>query len=381
MEKMNIFQIMGCTSDQYASLEHYLVLKAKICRENGSGFVVAYNNIPASRDFINDLLNQGAILEKLEANSILNLAFHIKFFRIVKKYKIDVLHAYFAPTRHYAVFLAWLFGVKRRYRQAANLPLSGKRKSGLKFRIFLLRHRILASFASKYICRSVAVRNEYLEMGIKSEKLSVADGGADIEKYKKFEVSKEELLDFYPGVNRMIIGTASRLVKEKGIPTLVESIAKLKKEFNIVSLILGEGPEMDTLIRVIKNNELKDHVKLLGHKNELEKYYNILDVYVSPSFSEGMSNSVLEAMACEVPVVLSDIEPNKEIIRVAQNQGLYVGELFKVGDPEDLYIKLRSLLEKNNKVEIGKNARKIIADNFSINHRISKEFEIYKMQN
>ncbi len=145
-------------------------------------------------------------------------------------------------------------------------------------------------------------------------------------------------------------------------------------------MILGDGPEMKALAGIIKDYGLINHVKLLGHKNEMEMYYNILDVYVSPSFSEGMSNSVLEAMACEVPVVLSDIEPNKEIIRVAQNQNLYVGELFKVGDPEDLYSKLASVLEKNQKEEIGKNARKIIADNFSINHRISKEFKIYKMQ-
>jgi glycosyltransferase involved in cell wall biosynthesis len=377
---MNILQIMGCTSDQYASLEHYLVLKAKTCRENGSTFVVAYNNVPASQDFINDLRNQGAVLIKLEANSILNIAFYVKFIQILKKYKIDILHAYFAPTRHYAVFSGWLFGVKKRYRQAANLPLSGKCKSGLKYKLFLLRHRILASFATKYICRSDAVRNEYLEIGIKPEKLCVADGGADIEKYRKLEVSKEKLLDFYPGVNRIIIGTASRLVKGKGIPILLESISKLKNEFDIICLILGDGPEMKALAGIIKDYGLINHVKLLGHKNEMEMYYNILDVYVSPSFSEGMSNSVLEAMACEVPVVLSDIEPNKEIIRVAQNQNLYVGELFKVGDPEDLYSKLASVLEKNQKEEIGKNARKIIADNFSINHRISKEFKIYKMQ-
>jgi len=370
---------MGCTSDQYASLEHYLVLKAKICRENGSRFIVAYNNVPASQDFINDLVSQGAVLLRLEANSILNIAFFIKFIGIVKKYKIDILHAYFAPTRHYAVVSAWLCGVKKRYRQAANLPLSGKCKSGLKYKLFLLRHRILASFATKYICRSVAVRNEYLEIGIKPEKLSVADGGADIEKYRKLDVSKEGLLDFDTDAKTIIIGTASRLVKGKGIPTLIESISRLKNRFDIICLILGDGPEMSTLARIIKDNDLINYVKLLGHKNELEMYYNLLDVYVSPSFSEGMSNSVLEAMACEVPVVLSDIEPNKEIIRVAQNQNTYVGELFKVGDAEDLYAKLSSLLAKKQKAEIGKNARKIIADNFSIDHRIRKEFGIYKM--
>lgn len=376
---MNIFQIMGCTSDQYASLENYLVRKSKICKERGYCFVVAYNNTPKSKDFIKDLKSAGALLYKLEATSFLDFRFFNEFRRIIKKHKINIVHAYFAPTRHYAIIAAWLLGVKKRFRQGANLPLSRNNKTGLSFKLFLFQHCFLSLFATKYICRSKAVKSQYVEMGINSHKLLVADGGTDADRYNKKLADKKKLLIFNITNDYLVIGTASRLVKEKGLEILIAAIELLiNQNYKIVCFIMGEGPEMENLKALVKEKQLDDSVKFPGHKSDLENYYNLFDIYVSTSFSEGMSNSILEAMACKRPVILSDIEPNKEIFETAAKSNLYVGELFEAGDKKDLAEKIKILIEKEDRRTIGEAARKVIVNNYSIDKRINKEFEIYQ---
>jgi glycosyltransferase involved in cell wall biosynthesis len=374
---MNIFQIMGCTSDQYASLENYLVRKAKICKKDGHIFIVGYNNIPKSSDFIKDLTAEGAFLYRLEANSFFDFHFITTFHKIVKEHKIDIVHAYFAPTRHYAIIIAWLLGIKKRYRQGANLPLSQNKKKGLTFKIFIFRHRILSHFATKYICRSNAVKHQYEQMGLNSFKLKVADGGTDTERYKKITNIKRKI--FANNSDYVIIGTASRLVKEKGLDILIDAVELLiHRNQRINCAILGDGPEKEYLKRVVENKHLIDYVSILGHNSNVENYYALFDMFVSASFSEGMSNSILEAMACEVPVIISDIEPNKEIIDTAVKSNLYIGELFKTGDKEDLADKIENMIHRNDREIIGKAARQVILDNYSINERITKELEIYK---
>jgi glycosyltransferase involved in cell wall biosynthesis len=368
---------MGCTSDQYASLESYLVRKARICKGKGYNLIIGYNNVPKSNEFIKDLKSEGAHLYKLEANTFFDLSFCITFSKIVKNHKIDVLHAYFAPTRHYAIIAAWLLGIKKRYRQCANMPLANNRKAGMSFKLFSLKHQLLSWFATKYICRSNAVKHQYEQLGLNSNKLRVADGGTDTERYKRKEINRKDFLpDMY---DNYLIGTASRLVKGKGIDILIDAVELLiLKGSKIVCLILGDGPERGNLEKTVNEKQLNKYVLFLGHKSNLEDYYNLLDIFISASFSEGMSNSILEALACERPVIVSDIEPNKEIINVAAKSNLYIGEVFRTGNKYDLAEKIELLLSDKNRGSIGEKARTVILNNYSVDERIIKEIEIYQ---
>ena len=91
-----------------------------------------------------------------------------------------------------------------------------------------------------------------------------------------------------------------------------------------------------------------------------------------------MSNSILEALACERPVIVSDIEPNKEIINVAAKSNLYIGEVFRTGNKYDLAEKIELLLSDKNRGSIGEKARTVILNNYSVDERIIKEIEIYQ---
>jgi glycosyltransferase involved in cell wall biosynthesis len=110
-------------------------------------------------------------------------------------------------------------------------------------------------------------------------------------------------------------------------------------------LIVGEGPYTNMLKKMTENLCIDGYVYFAGKvpNDELPKYLRASDVYVSTSFSDGTSNSLLESMACGLPVVVSDISGNREWIHDGKN-----GFLTSTKDPNALAEKILFLV-KNDK--------------------------------
>jgi len=105
---------------------------------------------------------------------------------------------------------------------------------------------------------------------------------------------------------------AGRLSKEKGIDTLIEICKKLPSKIHL--LIIGEGPEINNIKKIESEY---DNIHYLGTQNH-EQTISLIkgsDVLVQPSLSEGISSTILEAMACKTSVVASNIGGNKELIQ------------------------------------------------------------------
>ena len=104
---------------------------------------------------------------------------------------------------------------------------------------------------------------------------------------------------------------------------------------------MGEGPckgELQTRIDLLN---LKDKVILAGHYNPVQHFYETIDILVSPSYTEGLSNVILEAMAYKIPVVATRVGGNPEIIT---NQ--YNGLLVEPQNIKEILLELKPLAEK-----------------------------------
>ncbi len=105
------------------------------------------------------------------------------------------------------------------------------------------------------------------------------------------------------------IVTAGRLNQEKGFYLLVDAIGRLKDlhpDVDFRLAILGEGDGRQTLEAQVANLQLQDAVRLPGFRDEAPAWYKSADLFVLPSFFEGMPNVLLEAMACETAVLSTD---------------------------------------------------------------------------
>ena len=132
----------------------------------------------------------------------------------------------------------------------------------------------------------------------------------------EIDIKKKERLDEKELENKKIVITIGRLIYQKGQWHLIRAFKEVCKQIPEAKLIiLGRGELKKFLQEVIKVNNLETKVYLYGYKSNPYKYLNHSNVFVLPSLYEGMSNTLLEAMSCEVPIIATDCEgANKEIL-------------------------------------------------------------------
>lgn len=164
-----------------------------------------------------------------------------------------------------------------------------------------------------------------------------------------------------------------RFVKSKRIDDLINAYSNLSQEVkNKYELtIMGFGTEKSNLENLIKNLELEDRVKLIpwASKKEFIDRVSRCTVFVLPSQYETFGIVTIEAMALNKPVISSDSYGSLDIILDGYN-----GLLFKKGHTKSLTKKLESvLIDENLRIRIGKNARKIVEENYTFD-KISDEY-------
>ena len=113
---------------------------------------------------------------------------------------------------------------------------------------------------------------------------------------------------------------AGRLSKEKGVKTLIEICKKLPHDIHLI--IIGDGPEVENIKKLESS---QNNIHYLGSKNHQQTISLIKgsDVLVQPSFSEGISTTILESMACKTAIVASNVGGNLELIQ-DQESGILV---------------------------------------------------------
>jgi glycosyltransferase involved in cell wall biosynthesis len=130
---------------------------------------------------------------------------------------------------------------------------------------------------------------------------------------------------------------AGRLSREKGIHTVLDAVKNLPKDVHLV--IIGSGPEETTVIEAAKNNE---NVHFLGYQPK-EKTIQLIrgsTILIQPSLAEGISATLLEAMACKIPVIATDVGGNRQLF--VHNK---TGILVPPGSPEQLLKEITNLLD------------------------------------
>ena len=136
-----------------------------------------------------------------------------------------------------------------------------------------------------------------------------------------------------------------RLAPHKGGETLLTAWARLPQGLRdrCRLLIVGDGPQREQLRQLIASRELEHSVSMLGMQREVRPYYWASDVYVLPSDTEGLSNTLLEAMASGLPVIASNVGGALDVVNDGHN-----GLLFESGDPDQLCHRIIALLKQRS---------------------------------
>jgi len=162
-----------------------------------------------------------------------------------------------------------------------------------------------------------------------------------------------------------------------GVDVLAKAFVKVAKERPEVSLmLLGGGSQGKDIRNILVRGGVEERVTFPGHVNnrELPRYYQMADLYISPSHVDGSSVSLMEALACGLPCLVSDIPANKEWVFDDQN-----GWLFRDGDVDDLAAKILKAIEKRASLpKIGQNARAVAEERANWQTNFQKLLQAYQ---
>ena len=206
-----------------------------------------------------------------------------------------------------------------------------------------------------------------LVLGIKQKlKIKTIFNGVDTE---KFYFEKK------PDNQKLTLVCSARLIKHKGQYILIEAISNLKKQGIVLyANLVGEGDEKDAYIKYAKEKDVFDQIIFSGYvpREKMPEKYQKADVFVLPSYNECMSNALLEAMACGLPAVVTDVGGTEELVDEGN------GFIFKPGDETALTDILKNICENKEKIPIlGLNSRKK-AEQLNWENIAKEYFELFK---
>ncbi len=184
------------------------------------------------------------------------------------------------------------------------------------------------------------------------------------------------LNEFFPGFEERppTIGTTCVLRPEKGLPILIDAFARISPRFPAARLrIVGSGPLRESLAQQAIQCGIGDTFELVAGAPQIGVDLRKLRIFVSPSLSEGLSNSLLEAMACGCTVVASRAGGAAEVIRHNEN-----GLLFDISNTEQLASILEMLLaDRDWCLRLGQAASRTIREHFSAGNAAQQMQDAY----
>ena len=114
---------------------------------------------------------------------------------------------------------------------------------------------------------------------------------------------------------KIVIGAAGRLVERKNFAVLIAAIAQLRNRWDVRLQIAGVGPEQSQLLKQIEDLELQDVVVLLGYVNDMDSFYQSIDLFVNPSLWEAMPMVAIESFSAGIPIVGTTTDGLPEKVR------------------------------------------------------------------
>jgi glycosyltransferase involved in cell wall biosynthesis len=277
---------------------------------------------------------------------ILKLALHFR------KLGVKVIILNLPSDVKFAGLAARLAGVKKIiYRRGSPVPVRDTLMNRLLFRR-LLTHLIANS---EQVKQNILRNNPYL---VNAQKITVIYNGVD----RSVSRQKQGFSEAGEHLRGMIIGTAGRLSFEKRQDLLISMAGILKdRGLHFTLLIAGEGPLKESLMDMTQSLGLSDCIHFSGFITEMDKFYDILDVFVLSSCWEGCSNVTLESMVRGLPVVAFRNSSVPELVQDEVN-----GFLAKDGDTRDLAEKVELLLKDPKlRKKFGEAGRRIVDVKFN----------------
>ncbi len=233
--------------------------------------------------------------------------------------------------------------------------------------------RKLIRRTDRLVGNSASVVEFYHRLGVPAEKLVCIPNGIEVQ--PSVLVDRAALLrELGWPVDAFVAGFIGRLADQKRVDDLIFAVETLRQTRpQLRLLIIGDGPRSERLQTFARDVGCWEHVKFLGHREDADRWLELMDVFCLASSFEGMSNSLMEAMAAGKPTVVSDIPPNRELVIQGET-----GFLAPVGD-RVAYMQFLKLLMDDRTLgpKLGNAGQQRMQQHFSVQCMIDRYIQLY----
>jgi glycosyltransferase involved in cell wall biosynthesis len=292
---------------------------------------------------------------------------------MIRKEKADVVHAHQYSPLFYAAPAAFLAGrVKVVYTEHGRFyPEQSSWKRSLFNPLLALGVAHLVSI-SDATAQAMATYDNF-----PSRRIKVIHNGIDCSDMKPVADMRAKRHELGLSETCRIIGTAARLNSIKNIPMMFRGLKLVLQSIPDVCLVIaGQGEEEKKLKDLVIDLGIAGNVKFIGLRFDLTEVYQLFDVFLLTSFSEGISVTLLESMAIGVPSVVTDVGGNREVVLEGET-----GYLVPVDADQEMAQRVCDLLmglEKSTRM--GRAAQEQVARKFSVQGMMSAYVGLYNEQ-
>ncbi|MFO7154140.1 MAG: glycosyltransferase family 4 protein [Caldicoprobacter oshimai] len=291
--------------------------------------------------------------------------------QIYEDFRFDVIHAHVALPDGYAAML-----LSQELKKPFIVTIHGQDLQHTIYKNQGCRRSVEKVFKSANMIITVSGKLKRIgetEIGF-PDKIRVINNGIN---KKKIEGIALLARDTSNRRDEKIILSVSNLIKTKGIDFNLHALSRLLPKYpDVKYLVIGDGPEKESLLNLSKELGIDEHVEFMGKRpnDEVIKYMYNADIFSLPSWSEGFGIVYLEAMACGKPVIACQGEGIEDVIQHGET-----GFLVRPKDVDSLVEVLELLLDNPQRaLDVGKKAQKHVMKNYTWEEVALKIVSVYQ---
>lgn len=304
-----------------------------------------------------------------------DFAMYRKLYRVLRRLSPDIVH-----TRNLATLethiVAALAGIKARVHGEHGrdiYDLEGRNRK------YLLLRRAMRAFVRHYIAVSADLASWLRDaVHVAPQRLTHIYNGVDSARFTPRNGTRPQLLP--PGFandNSIVIGSVGRLAEVKGYADLARAFVMLLQKAPELAararlVVVGDGSERRSCEEILARADASQYAWFAGERNDIPQLMQTFDLFVLPSLGEGISNTILEAMASGLPIIATNVGGNPEL--VTQDNGMLVA----AARPNELVQAMQHYLEQPVlRHAHGAAGRAVIEQRFSMQAMVQGYLDVY----